>query len=45
MKAIDPICKMTVDTEKAKFRSERFGEPVYFCSASCQAKFEAQGSR
>lgn len=44
MKAIDPICKMTVDPERAKFSTERNGVRVYFCSAACQARFEAQGT-
>jgi P-type Cu+ transporter len=45
VKAQDPICHMSVDTERAKFVSERGGEKVYFCSAACQAQFEAQGRR
>jgi P-type Cu+ transporter len=45
VKALDPICHMTVDTERAKFVSERGGEKVFFCSAACQAQFEAKGRR
>ncbi|HEV2519755.1 MAG TPA: YHS domain-containing protein [Thermoplasmata archaeon] len=45
MKAIDPICHMTVDTDKAVHVSERNGQRVYFCSAACRARFEAQGTK
>lgn len=40
--AIDPICKMTVDTTKAKYKSEYQGKWFYFCCAGCKQKFEAE---
>ncbi|MDD5593969.1 MAG: heavy metal translocating P-type ATPase [Candidatus Margulisbacteria bacterium] len=45
MKAIDPICKMEVDTEKSKFRAEKDGRTYYFCSKHCLDQFlsEAKG--
>jgi Cu+-exporting ATPase len=38
MKAIDPICGMTVESETA-LSAERDGQTAYFCSSSCQRKF------
>jgi YHS domain-containing protein len=38
--AIDPVCKMEVETETAQFKSEHAGETYYFCSAGCQKSFE-----
>jgi Cu+-exporting ATPase len=45
MKAKDPICGMSVDTETAKFSGSYDGKMVYFCAAVCQQRFEAQRSR
>ena len=39
--AIDPVCGMTVDPHTAKHRAEHAGQPMYFCSSSCRAKFMA----
>jgi len=39
--AIDPVCGMTVDPATAKHVSTHAGQPIYFCSARCQAKFAA----
>ena len=39
--AIDPVCGMTVDPHTAKYRVEHAGQPIYFCSSSCRAKFMA----
>lgn len=41
-KAIDPICKMSVDTKTAKFVSNISGEKTFFCSIHCKEKFEGQ---
>jgi YHS domain-containing protein len=38
--AIDPVCKMEVETETAQYKSEHAGETYYFCSAGCQKSFE-----
>lgn len=40
MKAVDPICRMTVDTERAAARGTYDGETVYFCSESCKKTYE-----
>jgi Cu+-exporting ATPase len=40
-KAKDPVCGMTVDTERAPAQGVYDGQPVYFCAAGCKAKFEA----
>ena len=39
--AIDPICKMTVDEETAKLKSEYKGKMYYFCAPGCKKAFEA----
>jgi Cu+-exporting ATPase len=39
MKVIDPICKMEVDTETAKFQAARGGQTYYFCSKHCLDQF------
>lgn len=36
----DPVCGMAVSTDSA-FHTEHAGVPYYFCSVSCQKKFEA----
>ncbi|PUA31538.1 MAG: YHS domain-containing protein [Zestosphaera tikiterensis] len=40
-KAVDPVCGMEVDTEKAKFVVAYKGKVYYFCSQHCKKKFEA----
>jgi hypothetical protein len=39
--AKDPVCGMTVDRRKTPFRSEFHSQTVYFCSAGCKARFDA----
>lgn len=39
--AIDPICGMTVNPEKAAGKSEHKGATYYFCSDYCKRKFDA----
>jgi uncharacterized membrane protein YraQ (UPF0718 family)/YHS domain-containing protein len=39
--AKDPVCGMTVDRDKTPHRSVVGGHTVYFCSAGCKAKFDA----
>ncbi len=41
----DPVCGMAVDPATAKHHLIHDGAPVYFCSAGCQAKFEADPAR
>lgn len=36
----DPVCGMTVNSQKAAAASVRDGKTYYFCSASCRDKFE-----
>jgi YHS domain-containing protein len=38
--AIDPICKMTVDENRARFTAEYQGKKFYFCSPGCQREFQ-----
>ena len=37
--AIDPVCKMQVDENKAAGKSEYNGKTYYFCSKSCRDEF------
>jgi uncharacterized protein len=41
----DPVCGMTVDRSKTPHRSEYAGRTFYFCSAGCQARFDAAPER
>jgi Cu+-exporting ATPase len=38
--AIDPVCRMTVDTATAEYRSFHNGQAYYFCSAGCKVSFD-----
>ena len=38
--AIDPVCGMSVDPDRAEYRSFQKGETYYFCSASCKESFD-----
>jgi len=40
--AIDPVCKMNVNAEKAAAKAEYAGQTYYFCCAACQKTFTAQ---
>ena len=40
----DPVCGMSV-TEQSPHRLEHDGQPFYFCSTGCQAKFSADPSK
>jgi len=40
MKVVDPVCKMTIDAEKAAASSEYKGQSIFFCAKGCQAKFD-----
>jgi Cu+-exporting ATPase len=37
----DPVCGMSVDPATAKHQADYHGQPYYFCSAGCRAKFIA----
>jgi len=41
----DLVCGMTVDAKRAAGHSTWAGETFYFCSAGCQAKFDAEPER
>ena len=41
----DPVCGMTFPPEEAKATSEHGGETIYFCSAGCKRKFDADPER
>jgi uncharacterized protein len=43
--ARDPVCGMIVDRSKTPYRSEYAGRTFYFCSAGCQARFDAAPER
>jgi Cu+-exporting ATPase len=38
--AIDPICKMKVDEDSAKWTSEYKGQKYYFCAPGCKKAFD-----
>jgi Cu+-exporting ATPase len=38
--AIDPVCGMQVDTERAQFTAEHDGQRFYFCSRGCMLDFQ-----
>jgi Cu+-exporting ATPase len=40
MMVVDPVCKMTIDSEKAAAISEYKGQTTYFCAKACKAKFD-----
>jgi len=39
-KVKDPVCGMTVESERAAAHGRYAGEAVYFCSDSCRRKYE-----
>ena len=41
----DPVCKMTIDENKAAGKSEHNGKTYYFCCSGCKKKFEADPSK
>jgi len=38
--AKDPVCKMEVDENTAKCKTEHMGKTYYFCAPGCKAAFE-----
>ena len=42
MKVVDPVCKMTIDSEKAAATSQHQGQTIYFCAKGCKAKFDQE---
>ncbi len=43
--AKDPVCGMSVDRHKTPYRSTYEGATVYFCSAHCKERFDADPER
>jgi xanthine dehydrogenase accessory factor len=43
--AVDPVCGMTVAVGPDALQAHHDGETVYFCSAHCKARFEAEPDR
>ena len=41
LRAIDPVCNMTVEIATAKYVSEHQGQKAYFCGAGCKETFDA----
>src|SRR5574340_388085 len=39
--AIDPVCGMTVEPEKAKGISVYNGSTIYFCAPNCKKRFDS----
>ncbi|MEK7294187.1 MAG: YHS domain-containing protein, partial [Nitrospirota bacterium] len=39
--AIDPVCGMTVDEQKAPATAVHHGTTYYFCAPGCKRRFEA----
>ena len=38
---LDPVCKMTIDSEKAAAKSDYKGKTYYFCAPGCKKAFDA----
>ena len=38
--AIDPVCKMQIDEQKAAGKSEYNGKTYFFCCPACKTKFD-----
>jgi Cu+-exporting ATPase len=45
MQVTDPVCGMTIESEKSATREVWQGQTYYFCSTSCQEKFRAAPDR
>ncbi|MGA7616470.1 MAG: YHS domain-containing protein, partial [Thermoanaerobaculia bacterium] len=41
VKVLDPVCGMGIDPSKAAAKSVYEGKTIYFCSAGCKTKFDA----
>ncbi|HCE30957.1 hypothetical protein A2778_05605 [Candidatus Daviesbacteria bacterium RIFCSPHIGHO2_01_FULL_40_24] len=41
-KVTDPVCRMKVDKNKAKYSSEHKGEKYYLCSENCKKSFDEE---
>lgn len=43
--AVDPICKMNVSEDQAKYTSTHKDTKFYFCSAACKQQFDKNPSK
>ncbi|MEM2024897.1 MAG: YHS domain-containing protein [Desulfurococcaceae archaeon] len=43
--AVNPVCGMTVDTEKSKYKSIYKGVIYHFCSKYCKSEFDQNPER
>ena len=42
MKVTDPVCGMTIESEKAAARADFAGRTYYFCSEHCHKQFQSK---
>lgn len=45
MQVTDPVCGMTIDSDKAAAKEVWRGKTFYLCSTSCHEKFKAAPER
>jgi YHS domain-containing protein len=45
MKVTDPVCGMSIDSEKAKATETYQGTTYYFCCPHCQSAFRADAAK
>lgn len=43
--AIDPVCGMTFDEQKIRWRSDYKGQTYHFCTANCKRWFDSDPER
>jgi Cu+-exporting ATPase len=39
-KVKDPVCSMSLETDRAAERTEHQGQTYYFCGSTCKKKFD-----
>ena len=45
MKVTDPVCGMSIESEKAHASEKHQGNTYYFCSPQCQRSFKADPAK
>ncbi len=45
MKVTDPVCGMSIESEKAQASESYQGRSYYFCSVQCQRAFKANPAK
>jgi Cu+-exporting ATPase len=45
MKVKDPVCGMTIESERAAAQGSYGGQTVYFCATACQVQYEKTHSK